>query len=72
MGDGTTSVIVLSSELLNVATPFIEHAKATTSSLHPTQIVRAYNIAYDVAMETCNQLAIPIDFQNTEAVKAVS
>ena len=45
VGDGTTSVIILSGEVLSVAEPFLEH------NIHPTIIVRAYNHALQVGLE---------------------
>jgi T-complex protein 1 subunit gamma len=52
VGDGTTSVVILGGEFLQVAQPFIE------KSIHPTQIVASYFKALDVAVKFANELAV--------------
>merc|ERR1740117_366497 len=47
VGDGTTSVIILSGEMLVVAEPFLER------NMHPTQIVGGYNKALAAAIKIC-------------------
>jgi len=55
VGDGTTSVIVLSGEMLVVAAPFIER------SMHPTVIVRAYYLALEHIMDVMKTFARDVD-----------
>ena len=55
VGDGTTSVVVLAGEFLQVAEPFIER------NIHPTVIVNAYFEALDIAMGELNSIAHPVD-----------
>jgi len=51
-GDGTTSAVVLAGELLNKAKTLIE------KDVHPTNIVRGYNLASKKALEILKELAI--------------
>lgn len=55
VGDGTTSVIILSGEMLVVATPFLER------NMHPTQIVGGYNKALAAALKICEGLCFSVD-----------
>jgi len=55
VGDGTTSVIVLSAEVLSVAERFLRN------KLHPIQIVRAYNQALQVSLKLLEDMSISID-----------
>jgi len=62
VGDGTTSVIVLTGELLRAAIPVLER------KLHPTVIVRGYAQALRVALDTCEKLAKPVDLNDIEVM----
>lgn len=55
VGDGTTSVIVLSAQVLASAEPFL------MGKYHPTVIVQAYTKALACALKTCEELAVTID-----------
>mmetsp|Transcript_40482 Transcript_40482/g.62264 ORF Transcript_40482/g.62264 Transcript_40482/m.62264 type:complete len:546 (+) Transcript_40482:142-1779(+) len=55
VGDGTTSVIVLSAQMLSQAEPFLLH------KYHPTVIVQAYTKALAGALQVCEDLAVQID-----------
>jgi len=57
-GDGTTSVIVLSAQVLAAAEPFL------VGKYHPTVIVQAYTRALAYALKVCDELAVDIDVQN--------
>jgi T-complex protein 1 subunit gamma len=50
VGDGTTSVIVLSAEMLIQAEPFFREER-----LHPTVIVQGYAKALHAALEICQK-----------------
>lgn len=58
VGDGTTSVIVLSGEILSVAEPLLER------NFHPTIIVSGYYKALQTALETCAKICRTIDTDN--------
>lgn len=58
VGDGTTSVIVLSAELLKVSEPFL------IKNMHPRIIIAAYYKALDIALEQLHKHAITLDIQD--------
>jgi T-complex protein 1 subunit gamma len=58
VGDGTTSVIVLSAQILASAEPFLKN------KYHPTVICQAYSNALAFALKKCDELAYTIDVQN--------
>jgi T-complex protein 1 subunit gamma len=57
VGDGTTSVIILASEVLQQAEPFIR------SNIHPTVIVQAYSKALQVIVQLMEQAAIHVNVE---------
>ena len=57
VGDGTTSVIVLSAQMLSVSEPFL------MNKYHPTVIVQAYTKALAYALEVCEDVAMDIDIE---------
>jgi len=59
VGDGTTSVIILAGEMLILAEPFI------TASIHPTVIVKGYNLALQEALKICDRISIDVDVNDT-------
>ena len=65
VGDGTTSVIILSGEMLAVAQPFLN------KELHPTQIVQAYYKALDFALGVMGKIAKVVDTSNWDEVTQV-
>ena len=62
VGDGTTSVIILTGEVLHLSEDFL------TRNMHPTVIVAAYNKALQFALETCKSIAKPVDLQDRAAM----
>jgi len=58
VGDGTTSVIVLSGQILGSATPLLER------NFHPTIIVSGYMKGLQKALDTCNKICRTIDINN--------
>jgi T-complex protein 1 subunit gamma len=60
VGDGTTSVIVLSGEILSLALPMIER------NFHPTVIVSGYSKALQKALDVLDVIARRVDITNKE------
>merc|ERR1719409_2195457 len=60
VGDGTTSVIVLAGEYLAKAEPLLER------QVHPTVICNGYLKALDDAVKALDELAIPLDLNDSE------
>jgi thermosome len=53
-GDGTTSAVILTGELLKYAGELIEQ------NIHPTVITRGFKLGAEKAVETLNKMAMPI------------
>lgn len=62
VGDGTTSVIVLTGEVLRAAVPLLER------SLHPTVIVKGYGMALEKAIEACAKIAKTVSLEDRPAL----
>lgn len=60
VGDGTTSVIIMTGQLMLAARPFME------MNLHPTIVVSAYYKALDFAKSVLNSISKPIDTNNDD------
>jgi len=59
VGDGTTSVVVLAGEVLQLASQYIEE------KIHPTTIIAGYRLALDDMLDILkNKISIPIDVNN--------
>eukprot|EP00698_Gefionella_okellyi_P002888 TRINITY_DN12751_c0_g1_i1.p1 TRINITY_DN12751_c0_g1~~TRINITY_DN12751_c0_g1_i1.p1 ORF type:complete len:566 (-),score=151.83 TRINITY_DN12751_c0_g1_i1:72-1769(-) len=65
VGDGTTSVIILTGEVLTVAEPFLSR------QMHPTVIVAAYKKALEDALDFLGKFAVKIDTNDRDAVLQV-
>ncbi len=65
VGDGTTSVIVLSGEMLGVTEPLLERR------IHPTQIVQSYMKVLDDINGILDELAIPINVDDDKEVSRI-
>ncbi len=65
VGDGTTSVIILTGEMLSLAEPFLSRG------LHPTQIVNGYTLALETALETCDSLALVVDLNDRKKLNSL-
>lgn len=63
VGDGTTSVIIMTGEMMQSAKPFIEN------NIHPSIIVKAYFRALTEVGAILEELAVPIDLKNDEEVR---
>jgi len=67
IGDGTTTVIVLSGELLILSEPLL-----TTYSMHPIVIIRGYNKAMMEALEVCEEMARDVSLEKLEGNKVLN
>jgi len=65
VGDGTTSVIILAGEVLQVAEPFLER------KMHPRTIVGAFNLALMDMEEFLKKIALPLDLQDEKAIMKI-
>lgn len=65
VGDGTTSVIILSGEMLSVAEPLLER------NFHPTVLVAGYVKALSTALETCKQICRTVDINNVNEMREI-
>lgn len=63
VGDGTTSVIVLTGEIMQSARPFLE------KRIHPSIIVEAYFKALEDVSGFLNEFAIPIDLEDETDIR---
>ena len=66
VGDGTTSAVVLTGELLSKAEQLIE------KGVHPTVIVDGYNMAAEKALEILEGIAIKVDPADKSMLKKVA
>uniref|UniRef100_A0A8C9LLH8 T-complex protein 1 subunit gamma n=1 Tax=Piliocolobus tephrosceles TaxID=591936 RepID=A0A8C9LLH8_9PRIM len=62
VGDGTTSVVILSGELLSTAETFLKQ------KIHPTVIVNGYMNALNCCIKTLEEIAIDVDINNEESL----
>ncbi len=65
-GDGTTTAVIFSGELLGKAEDLIE------KSVHATIIIDGYKKAQEKALETLEKMALPVDFKSQEYLKRVA
>lgn len=65
-GDGTTSAVVITGELLSKAEELV------TKNIHPTIIIDGYKKAAEKALETLDKIAMPVDLKSTELLKKVA
>jgi len=65
-GDGTTSAVILTGELLKYAGELIEQ------NIHPTVITRGFKLGADKAVETLNKMAIPIKPGDKKTLKNIA
>ena len=62
-GDGTTSAVIISGELLSRAEELVD------KNIHPTVIIDGYRKAADKALETLEKIAIPIDIKSHDFLR---
>jgi len=65
VGDGTTSVIILSGEVLATAEPLLER------NFHPTIIVGGYLKGLQTALETCAKICRNVDIDNDDEMRKI-
>ena len=65
-GDGTTSAVILTGELLKYAGDLIEQ------NIHPTVITRGYKLASEKAIEVLNKMAMPIKAGDKKTLKDIA
>jgi len=65
VGDGTTTVTLLTSEIMKNAVPYLEEG------VHPQLIVKAYRRAVDLAISHIEQIAIKIDKNDDAATRDI-
>jgi thermosome len=66
VGDGTTTAVVLTGELLSKAEKLLDQ------EVHPTVIVEGYKKASDKALEILNSLAVPIQADDEKMLKLIA
>jgi thermosome len=65
-GDGTTSAVILTGELLKYAGELIEQ------NIHPTVITHGYKLAAEKSVETLNKMSIPIKKGDKKTLKNIA
>jgi thermosome len=65
-GDGTTSSVVLASELLKLAEDLLD------KNIHPTVIIRGYKIAANIAKKAIEKIARKITLEDEELLKKIA
>ncbi|MCX8187160.1 MAG: TCP-1/cpn60 chaperonin family protein [Nitrososphaeria archaeon] len=65
VGDGTTSVVVLTGELLKRAEDLIEQ------KIHPSTVITGYRRALDIALQTLEKMAKPIKLDDKATLKKI-
>ncbi|MDW5561904.1 MAG: thermosome subunit beta [Methanomassiliicoccus sp.] len=65
-GDGTTSAVILSGELLKKAVDLID------SNIHPTIIAGGYRLAATKAQEILDELAMDVDVKDKKTLKLIA
>ena len=65
-GDGTTTAVIVSGELLSKAEELVE------KNVHPTIIIDGYKKASEKALETLEKMAIPVDIEKQDYAKKVA
>lgn len=66
VGDGTTSSVVITGELLKKAEDLID------KNIHPTLIVQGYKKAAEKAVEVLSKIAIPVGFEDEKNLKMIA
>ena len=65
VGDGTTSVIILAGEMLNVSYDFF------SKEIHPSVVVAGFYKALEDAMNYADQIATPVNIENESEVNDI-
>lgn len=65
VGDGTTSIVILTGEIMQQSKVFLEQ------NIHPTIIVQAYFKALEEITKILEEIAIKIDLKDEEKIKQI-
>jgi len=65
VGDGTTTAVIIAGELLKRAEGLLDQ------DVHPTVIVKGYQLAKEEALKVLDELSIPINIEDTETLKKI-
>ncbi len=65
-GDGTTSAVAIAGELLKNAEDLLEQ------DIHPTAVIKGFNLASEYAREQVDEVATPVDADDTTTLKNVA
>ncbi|RLG00106.1 MAG: thermosome subunit [Thaumarchaeota archaeon] len=65
VGDGTTTVVILTGELLKRAEDLIEQ------KIHPSTVITGYRRALDIALQTLSKIAKPIKLDDKATLKKI-
>ena len=65
-GDGTTTAVVIAGELLDLADKLLD------KDIHPSVIVRGYNMAADKAVELLREVAEKVTFEDRETLRKIA
>jgi thermosome len=66
VGDGTTTAVILASELLKKAEELLDQ------NIHPTILVSGYRKAAQKAIETINEIAVPVEIDDRKTMLKVA
>ncbi|MEM7819577.1 MAG: thermosome subunit beta [Candidatus Aenigmatarchaeota archaeon] len=66
VGDGTTTAVVITGELLKKAESLLDQ------NIHPTMIIRGFRIAKNKSLEILDQIAEDIDIDDVENLKKIA
>ena len=66
VGDGTTTAVVIAGELLKRAGDLLEQ------DIHPTVIIRGYNLAMKRAIEVLEKISKPVTIEDKETLKKIA
>lgn len=66
VGDGTTTAVILTGELLKKAEGLLDQ------EIHPTMIVRGYRMAKDKALEIVNGLSETVDLEDSATLEKIA
>jgi thermosome len=66
VGDGTTTAVILSGELLSKAETLLD------KNIHPTVIIEGYKKASEEAQKVLQAIALPVTFENEKTLKEVA
>ncbi|QHS18305.1 thermosome subunit beta [Halopenitus persicus] len=65
-GDGTTTAVAIAGELLKNAEDLLEQ------DIHPTAVIKGFNLASEYARQEVDEIAEPVDPDDTDLIKAVA